>query len=198
MGRIILITGGIGAGKSVVCRMLRAHGMPVYDSDTEARALMDSSLPLRLDIQRELAPWACRPLLNQDQSLCRPAVAEAAFSCPEALSALNATVHPAVLRHLRSWADAQPGVAFVETAIPRSSGLRGIASEEWVVTAPMHLRLSRAMARDQASEQQIRARIRAQESEWEAPHHLTREILNDDAHSLILQLAALRPYPVSP
>ncbi len=190
MGKIFIVTGGIGAGKSVVCRILRAQGIPVYDCDAEARQLMDTSLPLRRAIEAALAPYAKGSVLKPDTSLDRPAIAATVFSCSEALAALNTAVHPAVLDHLRRWAAGFDSVVFAETAIPASSGLRSLASGEWIVTAPMALRVARAMARDNATEPQVLARIEAQRSEWERPVPGAVEIVNDECQSLLLQITA--------
>ena len=56
------ITGGIGSGKSTVCRLFAARGIAVYDSDSEAKRLMNSSEELRARIEARFGTDAYRPI----------------------------------------------------------------------------------------------------------------------------------------
>lgn len=157
---LIAITGGIGSGKSVVARMLRAMGYEVYDCDSEARRLVDSDPGLLARIESEVAPGCL-----SGGSLDRRAVAARVFSDPQALSRLNAIVHPAVRDHLQAWAATRRGSApcFVETAILRESGLHALVDGEWMVTAPVPVRVSRACTRSGLTPAEAMARIEAQQ-----------------------------------
>ena len=88
---IIGVTGGIGSGKSVVCRFLRILGYSVYDSDERAKVLMDSSTSIKSALVAEFGADVCI-----DGVLDRRRLAEIVFADAMALNRLNAIVHPAV------------------------------------------------------------------------------------------------------
>lgn len=181
--RLVLIAGGIGSGKSVVCRILRALGHDVYDSDAEARRIMDNSPAIMEAIASDICREAiCRE--NGCDTIHRPTLAKAVFSDKEKLNRLNALVHGEVKADIMRRRDmlAEEGRCdrplFVETAIPHSSGLDRMADEIWLVEAPEELRIERAMRRDNASRAAIEARIRTQTA---TESHLC----NPSVHSII-------------
>lgn len=183
---LIALTGGIGSGKSVVARMLRAMGYEVYDCDSRAKAIMDADPAIRARIAAEVAPKAVA-----GDMIDRRCLAEVVFSDPQALSRLNSIVHGAVRSDITSWA-ASRAIAFVETAILYQSGIDRMVDQVWEVVAPMPLRLSRAMERDGASEQAVRARIDAQDSFVpDTLHPVCRQIVNDGVMPLLPQLLTL-------
>lgn len=191
MNRLILVSGGIGAGKSVVCKALSAMDYQVYDCDSRAKALMDCDLTLCRNINDALSPFCNSSLLDENFHLRRAELASMVFSDPNALKVLNSIVHPAVLRNLYQWRQQRGGLLFVESAIPAESGLRDVVDEEWVVEAPENLRIKRVEARSGLSPEQILARIEAQRSEWSHLHPVSRTIVNDGNHSVILRIHEL-------
>lgn len=191
MNRLILISGGIGAGKSVVCKVLSAMGYPVYDCDTQAKRLMDSSEELCRKIACALEDFSSEPILDANGKLRRDVLASVVFGNVRALKILNSIVHPAVIEHLLNWREKQSGICFVESAIPAESGLRDIVDEEWTVEAPEELRIKRVGERNGLSEEKIKQRILAQQSEWLSFHPRNRFIHNDGRHSVILQIKNL-------
>jgi len=191
MNRLILISGGIGAGKSVVCRVLSAMGYPVYDCDSEAKALMNLDRVLCRNIDNTLSPFCKASLLDANSRLIRAELASLVFSNPVALKVLNSIIHPAVLRNLYEWRMQRDGLLFVESAIPAESGLRESVDEEWVVEAPEDMRIERVMTRSGLSSGQVLARIDSQRSEWHHPHPVSHAIINDGEHSVILRVREL-------
>lgn len=184
--RLIAITGGIGSGKSVVCRMLRAMGYPVYDCDAEARRIMDSSESIKKEIARNICPAAITGGV-----IDRRILSEAVFADTELLDRLNSLVHSAVRDDIARWAADKP-LAFVETAILYQSGLHRMVDEVWNVTAPEEVRISRVMKRNSLDRASIERRINAQDSfKVVEPHELVREIINDDDVALMPQINAL-------
>lgn len=162
MKRLIAITGGIGSGKSVVSRILRAYGYPVYDCDSEAKRIMDSDPTIKQQLREQISPDSVRA----DGSIDRPHIAKIVFADTACLAALNAIVHTAVRTHLRQWVENAPdGPVFVETAILYESGLNEDVDTEWRVVAPDELRIARTIARSNLSRQQVVARMHAQETE---------------------------------
>lgn len=176
---IIGITGGIGSGKSVVAQMLRAMGHKVYDSDSEAKRLMNTSPQLRQKLMEAFGSEIYR-----DGTLDSKALAAIIFNRPEARGRVNAIVHPAVKEHMLQWAQ-QAGceVVWVETAILRESGLDAVVDCAWIVEAPLEVRIARVESRDSASREQIEARIASQSCNlpYRCP---TVAIINDNRHSV--------------
>lgn len=184
---IIAITGGIGAGKSVVSRALRSLGYPVYDCDERARQIQENDAEMRRTIGREV----CAEALNADGTLNRPRLAACVFADAEKLQRLNRIVHGAVCRDLAEWAARHGGKQplFVETALLHASGLDRMVNAEWRVVAPEELRIARVMARNGISRAQVEERIAAQEAEMDfAP---TQIITNDGQTPIIKQINEL-------
>lgn len=180
---MILISGGIGSGKSMVSRILRANGFEVYDSDLEARRLMDSSDEIKNRLCVEIAADA----VDARGNINRPRVAEVVFADASKLAALNSIVHTAVKADIRRRMERNQRL-FVETAIPVSSGLVDFADEVWQVEAPEDLRVRRVMARNNTTAEAVRARIEAQRAEA-VPG--ARVILNDGRHPLLAPVLEL-------
>lgn len=188
--RVIAVTGGIGSGKSVVCRVLSAMGYDVYDCDSEARRIMDSDEGMKRRIADEITPEA----LDRDGNLDRKAIAGVVFADASRLAALNAIVHGAVrddiARRLRVAADAGVALYFIETAILYESGLDRMVGEVWEVTAPQEVRIRRAMLRDGAGYESIKARVDAQTSAG-GPHSCVHVIVNDGREAVLPQIHTL-------
>ena len=178
---LIAITGGIGSGKSVVSRVLRAMGYPVYDCDSQAKAIMDADA----EIHRRLCSEIDAAVVT-DGVIDRKRLAEIVFNDKAKLAVLNAIVHSAVKAHLAGWADAQPGVAFVETAILFESGLNASVDAEWRVESPLELRIERTMKRNNLTRQQVEARIASQSRQPENPPLPPRTILINDLSTALL------------
>lgn len=188
--RLIALTGGIGSGKSVVARMLRAMGYEVYDCDSRAKAIMDADPSIRARIAGEVCAEAV-----VGHTIDRPLLAKVVFSDSRALSRLNDIVHGAVRADISSWAGSGE-IAFVETAILYQSGIDRMVSEVWEVVAPVALRLSRAMQRDGATARSVKARIDAQDTYTpQSLHPVRKEIVNDGVVPLLPQLLTLLSEP---
>lgn len=162
MRRIIGITGGIGSGKSFVSRVLAQRcGVPVYDCDSHAKQLMTGNAELRQKLVELIGPEA----YGADGTLCRPVVAAYLFADARHAAQVNALVHPAVRADILCWADEQTSdVVAVETAILIESGLDEIVDEILFVEADENTRLARAMQRDAADADKIRARMARQQT----------------------------------
>lgn len=180
----IAVTGGIGSGKSVVSCLLRMMGVPVYDCDSEAKKLMNTSP----EICRALTEAVGAEVYGADGCVNRPYLASYMFGHPEHVAIVNHIVHPAVRAHFNQWAMCthSPLVA-VETAILYESGMDTDVDSVLLVHAPLDLRVSRTMQRDSADEQSIRRRISAQTPDEELMPKATYVIVNDETRSLIAQ-----------
>ncbi len=187
---VTAITGGIGAGKAVVSRILRAMGHEVYDSDSEARRLMDADPAIHAALCRDIHPVAV-----VDGRIDRPLISSVVFADEAALARLNSIVHSRVTADFAARAAAcRDGRIFIETAIlDTCAPLHPLIGEIWEVTAPEELRIARVQRRSGLSAAQVRSRIDAQHTPPAAalaaiPRHA---IINDGAAPLLPQLHAL-------
>lgn len=152
------ITGGIGSGKSTVCRLFAQRGIAVYDSDSEAKRLMSDNADLRSAV---IARFGAETY--PDGVLDRARLAACVFSDARALADLNALVHPVVIRDFEAWAGLQEGpYVILESAILFEAGLQGAVDRSIAVLAPVVLRIQRACRRDGCDEARIRERVAAQ------------------------------------
>ncbi len=168
------ITGGIGSGKSSVCKMLALRGVPIYDSDSRAKQLMVTDAELvRLVSQRFGADVYVDGILN------RQVLAARVFTDKVALAELNSMVHPAVMRDFERWAaEQQTAYVVMESAIIFEAGLDDKLDAVVAVMAPRSLRLERAMQRDGATREQIEERMRTQLSDDELARRAKYAIVN--------------------
>ena len=174
------ITGGIGAGKSTVCDLLRERGVAVYDSDSRAKQLMSEDVMLRAELIE-----AFGDAVYGASGLDRAYLAKSVFGNDEALRKLNAIVHPAVMRDFAEWAEVQEGdYVVLESAILFEAGLADRVDSVVAVMAPESLRLERAMARDGASRDEILRRIRSQMSDDERMERAKYAVVNIDREEL--------------
>lgn len=183
------ITGGIGSGKSTVCRIFEtAFGIPVFDADQWAKRLILEDPALRKGILELFGPEA----YTKEGAYDRVFVAKIVFGDPDKLAALNALVHPAVERASRQWHQekAELGVPYTlkEAALLIESGGHRFVDYLIVVSAPEALRIQRVMQRDQLTEKQVRARIRGQMPEAEKLKLADFVLLNDGEQMLLPQI----------
>ncbi len=186
MSRIVAVVGGIGAGKSVVSRILRAEGFRVYDCDSEAKALMDSDR----DIHQKLCA-AIHPDAVREGVVDRKLIASIVFSDTHKLNELNGIVHAAVRRHFAEWVSHRTGeqILFIETAILYQSRLDQSVDEVWEVVAPKELRIQRVMHRNLLSRKEVENRIKSQESNViERTPLPTTALINDGVMPLLPQI----------
>lgn len=160
--KTIGITGGIGSGKSYVSALLQKEfDIPVYDCDSEAKRLTASDEEIRQQLVELVGPE-----VFADGELNKKYLADYLFSDPEHASKVNAIIHPAVLKDFKLWAEKQqkPLVA-LESAILFESGFNAFVDKVIFVDAPEEVRLQRAIERDSAKAEQIKARMKMQQPE---------------------------------
>ena len=174
--KTIGITGGIGSGKSYVSNLLRQKfGIPVYDCDKEAKRLTAEDEEIR---QRLIA--LVGPEVFAGGGLNKQLLADYLFADVEHASAVNAIIHPIVLLDFEKWAadNGQQTTVGLESAILYESGFNASVDYVLFVDAPEDVRLRRAMLRDNASEAQIRARMKMQRPEL---HRLQADFIIDNS-----------------
>lgn len=179
------ITGGIGSGKSTVCRLFAERGVAVYDSDREAKRLMAGVLRPAIEARFGADVYS-------GDRLDRRRLASIAFGSPQALADLNAIVHPAVRRDFEEWAERQSGAYVVlESALLFESGCAGSVDCTVAVLAPAEERVRRVRARDGASEEEVRQRMAAQMDDDELSARADHTIVNIDRAGLEESVARL-------
>lgn len=184
------VTGGIGSGKSTVCQVFRALGIPVYVADDRARWLTDHDPILKADIARLLGPDA----YTISGKYNRPWVASQVFQNPDLLQKLNQLVHPRVMADTLSWVDQHRSSSYVikEAALMRAAGDHNTLDKVVVVQAPIQLRIGRIRRRDpHRSEAEIQAIIDNQMSDGDRAKIADYVLVNDEASLLLPQIIAL-------
>ncbi|WP_430907815.1 dephospho-CoA kinase [Maribacter sp. 2-571] len=156
--KLIGLTGGIGSGKSTVAKMFADLGVPVYDSDREAKKLMRDSATVKRAIIGLFGEAA-----YLDERLNKKHIAEQVFGNAELLEKLNAIVHPAVREHFLQWASEQKTQYVIqETALIFENGMQAFYDATILAAADESVRIQRVMERDSISEGQVRARMEHQ------------------------------------
>lgn len=176
----IAITGGIGAGKSFVCRSLNNRGIDVYDCDAAAKRLMRTSPELRDALRRLVGDAVYKDGVLQKQVLAAFLLASDANN-----SAVADIVHPAVAADYLS-----SSTEWLESAILFDSGFYKRVPFDFVVcvTAPVELRIKRIMTRDGITRGQAREWIGRQLPQHEVVSRSDFEIVNDGFHDIDLQI----------
>lgn len=152
------LTGGIGSGKTTIAQWFQEKGIPVYNSDFEAKKLMNENEDL---IQQLIELFGDETYKNGEYN--RSYVASKVFNDKELLNQLNAIVHPAVFKHFDEWMDNQNSSFVVkEAAILFESGSYKDCDYIISVIADEKIRIDRVAKRDQLNEDQIRSRMKNQ------------------------------------
>lgn len=186
--KTLLITGPIGSGKSLASRILAGCGMPVYDSDAQAKDLyrrhpeliaqMETALGASL---RMAGPGTGADRVEPAPSLDKKKLAAILFSSPGARRAVNALVHPLVTKDFQKWSLAQKGPwVGIESALLLSpeAGAALACDAVLFVDAPVEVRLARILQRDACTREQALSRIRSQQLSSDDPR-VSRVVMND-------------------
>ena len=158
--RLLGVTGGIGAGKSAACHILAQLGATIFEADAVAKHLMEHDSTIREEIIGTFGPESYTPSLN------RPWLAKQVFGNDAALAALNAIVHPRVgeaFKKEKIVAESSRVPLLVHAAaLLYEAGSHKKLDRIAVVYAPVSVRINRVTARDNVTEEAVRARMRHQ------------------------------------
>ena len=159
--RTVIVTGGIGSGKSAVCALLRKRGIPVYDCDSRVKELYKSRRSLVPCLEKALG---C-PLRQADGTLDKARLSALIFSDEQARETLESIVYPILLQDFRRWRSRQkvPFVVLESAIILSKPVFDGLADAVVLVDAPEELRIQRVMARDGVSREAVQRRLEAQD-----------------------------------
>lgn len=187
--KLIGITGGIGSGKSIVCKVFATMGIPIYEADSSAKSLMNNDLLLKKSIKNLLGEQAYTPKGEYN----RVWVASQVFNNPNLLKQLNAIVHPRVRQDAEQWIQQHSNAAFLlyEAAIMKAAGEGNNFDKVIVVNAPIDLRIKRVQMRDSRSDQEIEDIIARQIPDEERLRIADFVIDNDEKIPLLQQILDL-------
>ena len=152
------ITGGIGSGKTSVCRVFEVLGIPVFSADREAREIMENDNDIIAGINSITGKD-----LYKNGSLDRTELASIIFNDTTILMKVNLLVHPAVFDHFTKWTliKSAPYV-IMEAAILFESGASAFVDKIATVVAPVEQRVKRVILRNKLSQEQVMERMRNQ------------------------------------
>jgi dephospho-CoA kinase len=183
------ITGGIGSGKSTVCRIFQLLGIPIYSADERAKWLMAHDPDLRADISQAFGSDSY--LL--DGTVNRTYLSEVVFSNPEKVQQINGLVHPAVGRDFKRWAQGQDTPYLLkEAALLFETGAYKELDKVINVSSPLKIRVARILMRDpHRDEAQVNQIINQQLPDEEKNSLADYVIKNTDNKLLIPQVLAI-------
>lgn len=168
------IAGGIGSGKSYVCRRLEARGMTIYDCDAAAKRLIRTS------------PQLQQQLTDLIGSIDKAAMSRFLLASKENAQAINDIIHPAVFQDFLD-----SGMEWMESAIMYESGIYQLVDKVVVVTAPEELRIQRIMQRDGISREKALQWIHRQWPQEQVKALADYEIVNDGIADIDSQIDLL-------
>ena len=180
------ITGGIGAGKSLVANIFRTFGIPVYNSDAEAKRLMNEDPYLKEQIIDLFGQKA-----YSNNNLNRNYLNEVVFKNHDNLSRMNKLVHPAVIKDYNSWLTKYKGKSMTikEAALLFESNSYKDLDYTILVSAPKSIRIGRVLLRDaNRSKEDIENIIENQMSETHKKKLSDFIIINDGERMVIPQV----------
>jgi dephospho-CoA kinase len=183
MTLFIGVTGGIGSGKSTVCKVFRLLGVPVFEADPIGKYLLDNDENLK----KKVADLFGNNIYTSKGTVDREKLAEIIFNDNKKLRQLNELVHPPVKKEFYKWAEERKHFPYViqEAAILFESGFYKFMDYTILVTAPEKERIERVKKRDNVSESDIMARIKNQYSEA-YNRKLASIVLENDNKRLII------------
>ncbi|WP_298738970.1 dephospho-CoA kinase [uncultured Chitinophaga sp.] len=182
------ITGGIGSGKTTVCRIFELLGIPVYYADTMAKDIMNRDPDLKEQVKHHFGS----DIYDSQDLLNRQRLGNIVFNDQDKLQLLNSLVHPATIRDAEAWASRQQApYVLKEAALLFESEAFHYLDKIIGVSAPQPLRLQRAMHRDKASRNDILARMYKQMDETVKMRLCDYIIYNDEQQMVIPQVLRL-------
>lgn len=181
------ITGGIGSGKTTVCKVFETLGIPVFYSDVASKKILNENSELHAFLVKEFG----EDVLS-DEGVNREALASHVFGNKAKLNLLNSKIHPLVREAFDSWALQQKSPYVLnEAAILFETGAYKKLDQNILVTAPIDLKLKRVTKRDQVTKEQVVARMNNQWKDAEKEPLADFVVVNDEQYSVISQVLTI-------
>jgi dephospho-CoA kinase len=172
------VTGGIGSGKSTVCKIFSVLGIPVFSADKVAREIQDSDPEIIEQINSVTGKD-----LYAGGGLDRMTLASIIFNDRKLLEVINAIIHPAVFRAFNKWSDEQTGpYVIMDAAILFESGAADLVDYIVTIVAPEAERIDRVVVRNKMTREQVLERIKNQmddEARVRRSHYVIHNSEND-------------------
>jgi dephospho-CoA kinase len=184
------ITGGIGSGKTTICRIFETLGIPVFYADTVAKQIMVTDEILIKGVKEAFGTES----YSKDGVLNNKHIADIVFHNAKELARLNELVHPAVFRAFDDWVKQVPqSVPYIlkEAALLFESGSYKMCDQNLLVIAPEEAKIQRVMQRDGVTAELVKARMDKQMSDEEKIKKADHIIYNNETDSLIIQVTRL-------
>ena len=182
--KIIGLTGGIGSGKTTVCKVFEKLGIPVYYSDKQAKLLMTSNDQIKSKLVQKFGDQT----YIKDE-LNRKYIAEQIFNDKENLKFINSVVHPVVRNHFSRWTAEQHSQYVInENAILFESGFHKDTDFIITVVTPENIRIIRVIKRDKTTKEEVKSRIKNQISDEVKIKQSDFIILNNNKNLILPQI----------
>ncbi|HMP98325.1 MAG TPA: dephospho-CoA kinase [Cyclobacteriaceae bacterium] len=178
------VTGGIGAGKSLICKVFALLGAPVYNADSRAKSIMTTDGILIDAIRKEFGSLS----FSEDGSLNTKYLSEHVFNDQTKLELLNSLVHPRVAADYQAWVAAhnESDYTIKEAALLFESGSYRQLDVVILVTAPQQLRIERVLKRDPYRTREQVEQIMSKQMNRQAAEKLANYLIHNDERQLIL------------
>ncbi len=184
------VTGGIGSGKSWVCKIFSTLGAPVYDADSQAKKLMESDGLLMDQIKSHFGELS----YSKEGALNRKYLSKKVFDDPVKLAQLNQLVHPQIALDYNEWVQRNKHHSYVvkEAALFLETGSYKTLNKIIVVIAPEVLRIMRVLERDRFRDREgILKIMRNQWSDEDKVKQADFVIRNDETELVLPQVLKL-------
>lgn len=190
MMEVLVVTGGIGSGKSEVCRILERNGLKAqYNADSKVKELYASCPDLLEKIEEKLQS----PVRDSEGRFRPQLLAARIFSDDEALAAVESIVFPALMEDFKAFArryEASGIIVFESATVLEKPQFEGFGDKIVLVDAPVALRLDRACARDGVDREAVKARMQNQKlmnalSEGASDPRIDAVIVNDSTVAVL-------------
>ena len=183
------ITGGIGSGKTTVCKVFELLGVPVFYADDVAKSIMYTDPILKWGVLNAFGENS----YTQSGDLNRSYISSIVFKDKHELEKLNSLVHPAVFRAFDTWVLSQREASYVikEAALLYESDAYKMCDQSILVISPIESRISRVKARDGISAEDIQLRMNRQFSDEQKMKFADHILMNDEKQLLIPQIIQL-------
>ncbi len=183
------ITGGIGSGKTTVCKVFELLGIPVFYADKVAKSIMQTDIQLKTEILNAFGPGS----YSEDGQLNRPFIASIVFQNESQLNTLNSIVHPAVFRAFTTWISEHQDAPYIlkEAALLYESESYKLCDLSILVISPEAARIRRIMSRDHITEEEVRLRMKRQFTDEQKREWADHILINDEKSLLIPQIISL-------
>jgi dephospho-CoA kinase len=189
------ITGGIGSGKSMVCKIFQLLGIPVFYADEVAKSLYDTNEELKYEIIKHFGPETYQEKEDKHLYFNKGKMREIIFGDKNKLQLLNSIVHPYVGLEVEKFMSSQTSeYAIKEAALLVESSSYKQLDEIILVISPMELKLKRIALRDATNTDQIHNIMSKQMSDDQKREYADHIIYNDNQHLLISQVINLHQH----